>query len=164
MPVLSTSGVDVPNDFPASQFEAVHTKLVAYGQRSEYGLIVGALHAIAFRFRALSGYDENFTASINNHGPGPGQPFRYEQERGLFGFFSNAFSVFEAFCFALFAIGALTGSGRFPLATEDDERNVTWNSMQQAYGGAFPGNPILDELRAIADDAALRSFETSEIS
>ena len=55
------------------------------------------------------------------------------------GFFSNGYSVFEAFCFALFAVGALIDPAHFPLATEKDERAVHWDKMQQAYRKAFPG-------------------------
>ena len=74
------------------------------------------------------------------------------QERDLFGFFSNAHSVFDAFCFALFAIGALRDSANFRLATDPDERNVTWSKMLRAYGKAFPSDPILSELEKIWND------------
>jgi hypothetical protein len=52
-------------------------------------LVFGALNAIAYRFAALAEYDRNFTDSFNTHGGGPGQPFRYDQERDLFGFFNT---------------------------------------------------------------------------
>ena len=149
--VLSINGLTVPDDFPADQFEAVYKKLGStYGQRAEYRVfIIGALNAIAYGFTALAEYDKSFRSSITAHGTGPGQPFRYMQERDLFGFFSNAHSVFDAFCFALFAIGALRDSANFPLATDPDERNVTWSKMLRAYGKAFPSDPILSELEKI---------------
>ncbi len=43
-------------------------------------------------------------------------------------------------------------SGNFPLATEADERNVTWSTMLRAYGKAFPTDPILSELEKIWND------------
>jgi hypothetical protein len=152
--VLSINGLTVPDDFPADQFEAVYKKLGStYVQRAEYrGFIIGVLNAIAYRFTALAEYDESFRSSITAHGTGPGQPFRYMQERDLFGFFSNAHSVLDAFCFALFAIGALRDSANFPLATDPDERNVTWSKMLRAYGKAFPSDPILSELEKIWND------------
>jgi hypothetical protein len=152
--VLSINGLTVPDDFPADQFEAVYKKLGStYGQRAEYRVfIIGALNAIAYRFTALAEYDKSFRSSITAHGTGPGQPFRYMQERDLFGFFSNAHSVFDAFCFALFAIGALRDSANFPLATDPNERNVTWSKMLRAYGKAFPSDPILSELEKIWND------------
>ena len=152
--VLSINGLTVPDDFPADQFEAVYKKLGStYGQRAEYRVfIIGALNAIAYRFTALTEYDKSFRSLITAYGTGPGQPFRYMQERDLFGFFSNAHSVFDAFCFALFAVGALIDPGNFPLATEADERNVTWSTMLRAYGKAFPSDPILSELEKIWND------------
>ena len=140
--ILSINGLTAPDDFPASQFELVYKKLGgAYGGRYEYDvLLFGALNAIAYRFMALVEYDESFTASFNAHGTDAGQPFRYEQERDLFGFFSNGFSVFEALCFALFALGALTDPVNFPLAIEKAERAVRWDKMQQAYRKAFPAD------------------------
>jgi hypothetical protein len=56
--------------------------------------------------------DQRFLASFNPYRDG--QPFRYQQERDLFGFFGNAYAVFEAFCFALFAVGALIDPAHFP--------------------------------------------------
>jgi hypothetical protein len=149
--VLSLNQIAVPDDFPADEFEAVHRKLgSAYAERDEYRVfIMGALNAIAYRFTALAEYDESLRSLINAPN---GQPFRYMQERDLFGFFSNAHSVFDAFCFALFAVGALIDPGNFPLATEADERNVTWSTMLRAYAKAFPTDPILSELEKIWND------------
>src|SRR6266511_3942555 len=149
--VLSLNQIAVPDDFPADEFEAVHRKLgSAYAERDEYRVfIMDALNAIAYRFTAIAEYHESIRSLINAPNC---QPFRYMQERDLFGFYSNAHSVFDAFCFALFAVGALIDSGNFPLATEADERNVTWSTMLRAYGKAFPTDPILSELEKIWKD------------
>ena len=147
-PPLSLNGLTVPDDFPASPFEAVYAKLAPHTGHDAYPKLVGALAAIAIRFKALAEYDQQFTASIKAHGDGPGQPWRYEQDRDLFGFFSNGISIFDAFCFALFSIGALKGSPEFPLKTED-ERKVDCRTMRKAYGAAFPGDPLLNVLEQI---------------
>src|SRR5262245_56672084 len=115
-PPLSINGLTPPDDFPAERFEALYKKLGdAYAGRHGYDLVFEALNAIAYRFVALAEYDQSFTAWFNAHRDG--QPFRYHQERDLFGFFSNAYSVFEAFCFTLFAVGALIDPAHFPLST-----------------------------------------------
>jgi hypothetical protein len=103
--VLSAIELTVPDDFPAKQFEAVHNKLATYDGHT-YSLSFDALRAIAYRFIALADYDESFTASIKQYGISSSHAIRYNEDRDLFGFFSNGFSVFEAFWFALFAIGA----------------------------------------------------------
>jgi hypothetical protein len=151
------NGSTVPDDFPASQFETWYQKLgSAYGGLAGYGLIFEAQNAISYRFKALAEYDQSFTASFNAHRDG--QPFRYHQERDLFGFFSNGYSVFEAFCFALFAVGTLKNPAHFPLTCGKHEQAVRWNKMQQHYLKAFPGDPILNVLKTIADDAAFKEL------
>jgi hypothetical protein len=159
---LSGTGLTVPNDFPAREFEAVYKKLQAHSQKKpEYDLAIGAMHAISYRFKALAEYDARFTASITAHGAGPAPAIRYEQERDLFGFFSNAFSVFDTFCFALFAIGALTSASNFPLATNRDETNVRWSTMKSAYNVSFPGDPLLITIDAIEKDLAFNEIRDS---
>ncbi len=160
---LSLNQIAVPDDFPSDEFDAVSGKLGStYGERYEYRVFVmDALNAIAYRFTALAEYDESLRSLINAPN---GQPFRYMQERDLFGFYSNAHSVFDAFCFALFAVGALIDSGNFPLATEADERNVTWSTMLRAYGKAFPTDPILSELEKIWNDTEEPSAPSDRIS
>jgi hypothetical protein len=112
MAALSINGLTPPADFPASQFEALCEKLGgAYAGRRGYDLVFEALNAIAYRFVALAEYDRSFTARFNARRDG--QPFRYEQERDVFGFFGNGYSVLEAFCFALFAVGALIDPAHF---------------------------------------------------
>jgi hypothetical protein len=76
----------------------------------------------------------------------------------LFGFFGNGYSVFEAFCFALFAVGALIDPAHFLLRTTKDERNVNWCTMREAYCEAFSGDPILTVLKSIVDDAAFKEL------
>jgi hypothetical protein len=159
--VLSINALTMPDDFPATQFEAVYKKLGSvYGGRSEYDVFVfQALNAVAYRFKALAEYDQSFTASLNAHGADTAQPFRYEQERDLFGFFSNGFSVFEAFWFALFAVGTLIDPANFRLATDKAERAVRWEKMLEAYRKAFPGDPILNVLQTIVNDPAFRELK-----
>ncbi len=135
---LSGTGLFVPSDFPTPEYEAVYSRLRAHDQKAEYAVAIGAMRAIAYRFVALAEYDGRFTASVKAHGPAPDPQTRYEQERDLFGFFSNGYAVFETFCFLLFAIGALTGEGNFPLATDSDERNVKWSTMKKGYEDGFP--------------------------
>ena len=151
--VLSGTGLAVPEDFTANHFEGVYKGLHAHSQKkNEYELAIGAMHAISYRFVALAEYDTRFTASITTHGPGPELRTRYEQERDLFGFFSNAFSIFDTFCFALFAIGALTGESSFPLAVVADERKVNWMRVKAAYQAAFPTERITTVIVAMEAD------------
>jgi hypothetical protein len=147
--MLSINSLDMPRDFPAEKFEAVYKKLRgAYSGRTRHEvLVVGALNAITYRFKSLAECDESFTALIKAHAP---DQLRYEQERDLFAFFSNVYSMFDAFCFALFAVGALIDPAKFPLKNDKDERKVNWDKMPKAIRKAFPSDPICTVLENIA--------------
>jgi hypothetical protein len=148
MKPLTLNGLVPPDDFPAADFEAVHTKLAAHSQHFAYGNFVGAWSAISYRYTAVAEYDQQLTASFSTQ-LGAGNPIRYQQERDLFEFFSSGLSVFDAFCFGSFAIGAITGSTDFPFATEKDERNVDWRRLIAAYTKSFSADPIVPVLVGI---------------
>jgi hypothetical protein len=145
---LTLNGLVPPDDFPAADFEAVQTKLAANDKNPAHKNFVGAWSAISYRYMAVAEYDQQLTASLSTQ-PGAGNPIRYQQERDLFGFFSSGLSVFDAFCFGSFAIGAITGSTDFPFATEKDERNVNWKSLIAAYTKSFGADPIVPVLVGI---------------
>ena len=146
---LSLNGLVPPVDFPATDFEAVQAKLTPHSVHSAHTHFISAWSAISYRYKAVAEHDQQFTASIGTHGPGAGGPIRYEQERDLFEFFSSGVSVFDAFCFGAFAIGALTGSTDFPIITEKDQRNVNWKNLLEAYIKSFASHPIVSVLDGV---------------
>ncbi len=155
---LLGTGFVPPSDFPTIEYEALYSKLAAHKDKRAHPLLTGALHAVPYRFAALAEYDESLRASLKEHGLGPGQPYRYQQERDLFGFFSSGVSALDSFCFAAFAIGALTGSSEFPLATEKHEKRVTWEETIASYSRGFPGDPIIGALKTICDSQDFKEF------
>jgi hypothetical protein len=54
----------------------------------------------------------------------------------------SGLSVFDAFCFGLFAVGSLLDLKQFPLSKPSDERNVTLKTTVIAYKSAFPSENI----------------------
>jgi hypothetical protein len=156
--VLSINGLVMPRDFPASTFEAIQQKLETVRQQAGHSQFIGAWNAVSYRFKACTEYDKSFTASIANHGPAPGQPMRYQQERDLFGFFGSGISVFDAFYFGMFAIGTLVLPPNFPLSTTDDEKRVHPQSTIKAYLQSFPGDPFVSVLDAIIEDQAFKEL------
>jgi hypothetical protein len=96
---LSVNGLVMPPDFPAQSFQAVQRTIQPFAQTDNelYAHFAGAWNAISYRYLSLVNYGEIFTASLKAHGSSPPAVERYNQERMLFGFFSNGFSVFEAF-------------------------------------------------------------------
>jgi hypothetical protein len=155
---LAVNGLVPPPDFPAADFEAIYTKITPRSSHSAHTRFVGAWNAISYRYKAVTECEVQFTASIVRDGPGPGQPIRYEQERDLFNFFSSGVSVFDAFCFGAFAIGAHTGSTYFQLVTDTDERKVNWKRLIDAYTKSFANDPITPLLNSIDADGALAAL------
>jgi hypothetical protein len=158
---LAIHGLVPSPDFPAADFEAIYTKINPRSSHSAHIHFVGAWSAISYRYRAVTEYEAQFTASIVRDGPGPGQPIRYEQERDLFNFFSSGVSVFDAFCFGAFSIGAHTGSTDFQLVTERDQRKVNWKRLIDAYTKSFANDPITPLLNSIDTDGALNALRVA---
>jgi hypothetical protein len=158
MATLTINNLSMPDDFPAAAFEAVHKRLLSFNKTFEYVQFVGAWSALSYRYLATVEYDESFVASILQNGPGPGPSIRYAQERDLFGFFSNGLSVFDAFSFGMFSIGAILVPDVFPLASADDERKVTFGGTLKSYRSAFTNDPFTAELQKILNDGSFQEL------
>jgi hypothetical protein len=157
---LTMNNLEMPIDFPTADVEHVHTKLTPcfHTHRDHYGHFAGAWQALSYRYKAVAEYDELFAAAVIQYGPGPGPEERYMQERVLFGFFSNALSLFDAYCYAIFAIGAIIKPLEFRLSSAADERNVSIKSTLSAYQKSFPGCPLGQAVNALKTDAAYASL------
>jgi hypothetical protein len=155
MKPLSINSLMMPADFPADLFEKIFLASQRHANNPTYGQFIGAWNAVSYRYVSLAEYDECFTSSIQKHGVAPGSAqARYEQERDLFAFSSSAYSVFEAFHYGMFAIGAFIEPKVFVLATPADETKVGVAATHKKYGEAFPSDPILASFKGYLDDPA----------
>ena len=157
--MLKVNGLEMPPTFPEATFEIVFETVNAHSQLATYLQFHGAWNAVAYRFLAMTDCDHSFTTSIKEHGPAPAQPIRYGQERDLFGFVSNAYSMFDAFHYGMHAIGTFLDPTYFKLASPEDERKVTFGSTSRAYASAFNGDPIVDHFLAYWSDPARQDLD-----
>lgn len=157
---LSINGLLMPSDFPTEPFEAVHDALYANERGSDplYQHFLGAWNAISYRYVAMVDYGDEFTALITKEGSALTSIERYQQERALFGFFSNGFSILEAYFYGLFSAGAFIAPKSFPLVTPKDHQSVTPTRTRDAYTTAFGGDPILSVIKAAFNDHAYREW------
>jgi hypothetical protein len=116
--------------------------LARFAGHRHYEHFAGAWNALAYRYQAVIDAGEAFSDLIAAHGTTPAPDVRYQQERALFDFYSAGFSVFECTCYALYAIGAFIRPDLFLLGTERDQQRVSPPSTRDAFGRAFPGDPI----------------------
>src|SRR5579864_573315 len=103
---LSTNGLIMPGEFPSTAFEAIYqavTGKITIGS-ALHAEFAGAWNAVSYRYLAMTEYEDAFSKSIVNAGASADPQERYQQERALFGFFGNGFSVFEATFYGLFAL------------------------------------------------------------
>lgn len=151
---LSINGLVMPHDFPVAGMESIHSKAFARrGTHSEiYEHFASAWNAVAYRFLAVTEYEVEFTASLAIHSADA--TVRHQQEKQLFGFFSNGFSVFEAAFYGLFSLGSLLSPSEFPIATAKDQQRISPTTTTNALKSAFPTSPINAALKTIADDPA----------
>jgi hypothetical protein len=154
---LAVSGLLMPPDFPSAAFEATYRG--AAELRGPYlDDFVGAWNAVSYRYRALLDYSDSFEASIRKNGAAPEAGIRYIQEKDLFGFFSSAFSIFEAFFFGMFAVGATLSPVTFPFATPADRQRVGVSSTIASYKRAWESDPIIATFEAMSQDPLYRGL------
>jgi len=123
MSKLSTVGFNPPPDFPVDKYNKVHAYLNRYKETHniQWALFGLGWNGLAYRYRAMDEYDNQFAASIRKFGNSPPFEERYNQGKALFGFFVNAVSVFECFFFSTYFIGSILKPEQFPLSKSELE-------------------------------------------
>jgi hypothetical protein len=150
----------MPPCFPEEQFDRIHQAIDQYRANANYLQFQGAWNAVAYRYKAMIEYDEGFTASILTDGRGPAEPLRYRQERDLFGFVSNAYSMFDAIHYAMYVVGSFVDTNHFKLSDDEDERNVNFSNTKKAFAAAFDSDPINQHFSSFANDPVRRDLDS----
>ncbi len=146
----------MPMDFPVAAYQAIHLKIAPHANANNliYAQFAGGWNAITYRYCGMDECDGLFAESISKFGTAPPAEERYRQERDLFGFFSNGFSVFEAFFYSLFAAGAFLKPSAFPITTPQDQRRISASHTLAAYDAAFKGDPVVAALKLLTNAPA----------
>jgi hypothetical protein len=146
----------MPPDFPAAEYESVYAKVLplAKSANDSFTNFVAAWSAVAHRFMAVTQYERSFSESIAAVGTAPAAQKRDGQERDLFGFFSNGFSVFEATFYAVFSLGAIVDPQTFALVTPKDQQRVSPLTTLAALRKAFNDDPLTAVVAQIQNDPA----------
>ena len=150
----------LPTDFPAKAYDAVST--IVQARRSgepTYTDCFDAWRAVAYRFWALAEYDASFTKSISIFGAACNETERFSQERDLFGFFSSAMSVFEAYSLAMY----IAGSWLAPAVFNAKIKNITIEETLKAYNTIFHADAISQALDATVHDQVFEEFKRLRI-
>ncbi len=142
--VLSSVGYQMPPDFPAHQYDKVSSALLKCkdthrAQWISFGL---GWKGVAYRYRALFEYDDQFTASVIEYSNSPIFEERYNQGKALFGFFANATAEIESFFYSNYCIASILKPDVFSIADADKLRNIYPSSVKEKFQTCFPTDCI----------------------
>lgn len=145
-----TVGIDLPGDFPLSEYNGVHDKVAPLQPQftEAFRHYAGAWNAVAFRYRAAAESDDSYKEATAK----PSTSLqRYAQEVALFGFFANAIATLDSLAYGAHAIGATMDPLSFAL-TADTLRHVGLHTAAAHFSRAFPSDPVGTALFGIAND------------
>jgi len=104
-------------------------------------------NGVAYRYRALVEYDEEFTESISVSVSPPGEE-RYWQERAYFGFFTSALSVFECYFYSAYCIGSILEPNVFRMSQANHLRRYP-KDVSKRYSAVFTNDPLSDRMASL---------------
>jgi hypothetical protein len=135
--------LDLPADFPADGHARARAIVAARAPAGEARRqFEGAWTACAHRFLSLARHDEAFAVSLRRAGRHPDPADLHAQEEALFGFVSCGVASVESLAYALYAIGGIVLSDRFPIATPTDRRNATLGATMRGFSAELAEEEI----------------------
>jgi hypothetical protein len=147
MAKLTTVGFTAPPDFPAEAYNKLHSCLNKYKDthRVQWTLFSLGWNGLAYRYRALAEYDEQFTISVNlSNSPPPEE--RYKQGKAFFGFFVNAISAIDCFFFSTYCMASILKPDVFPL-TKSSDLEFSPANVASKFRAEFSQEPLLTEMK-----------------
>jgi len=147
MSKLTTVGFAPPPNFPAEGHNKVHLHLNKYKDTHnvQWGLFGLGWNGLAYRYRAVTEYDKEFTISVKKFGNSPPSEERYNQGKALFGFFVNAVSVIECFSFATFCMASILKPEEFPLS-KSKELKFYPKDVASKFADYFPTDNLTGKM------------------
>jgi len=137
-------------DFPAAAHDRLDALIVASSANNQvYSDYAFAHNSILWRFRGVADSDDDFRKAYQLPTEGDCTEKTYLQERALFEFFAAFVSCIEVLCYCSYTIGTLSDPTTFPLATEDDRRNVTPKLTIKKFRRQHPTERIVGVLDAV---------------
>lgn len=148
--------IGVASDFPKAEYLEVGQRLSTY--LSSLGVdastvpgfqgYAGGWNALIVRFRAADEDCSSAARLLARYQGGLTAEERYEQERLMFGVFTNAQSTIECCCFGIYHIGCMANVGAFARG----ERDVIPETAATDFAAAYPRSNLATELDGLRGD------------
>ena len=154
MSKLTTVGFEPPPDFPTEGYNKVHLRLNKYKDTHnvQWGLFGLGWNGLAYRYRAMAEYDEEFTNSVKISGNSPPPDERYKQGKAFFGFFTNAVSVIECFVFSIYCIASILKPSVFPVSQSSD-LEFTPREFTKTFDANFQNDSLSATMQQCLNDS-----------
>lgn len=155
----NTNGVEMPAEFPTSEFNAVHAALVPCSSTYPefWTECMGGWNAVAIRFKTMADADDVFTKSFSQSTAPPSDE-RYNQEAALFSFFVAGYAVIESFAYSLYVVGAMLRQRDFPMNTPQSLKTITPQVTRDKFAAHFPGTDIELQFSSLLADETFRNW------
>lgn len=147
--------MQMPKDFASAPYEAVSSRVSAKNQTHPDSLVQFAVawSAVRHRFLSCTEHSEAFTKAIKEAGTPGVTPqtadMWYAQQKELFDFFMNGLATIENVCYGLFAVGSILDTQQFPIATENNLRDIGAISTACKFANLFANETISSTLEQL---------------
>jgi len=151
---VSTVGLSVPKIFHFHSYENIKQSIEKYKWKNYqiYSQFLFAWNGIIYRYKSIDYHDKRFTKSIKIFGDAPPFTQRLIQERELFNFFSNSYSIFENFAYSLYIFCFYINPNKFPINSEEDLKYITFASIKKNINTIYSQKSITNQLNNIISD------------
>jgi hypothetical protein len=156
-------GVEMPTDFPTNSVGRTTQRIakeVGTGSAA-WNEFAGGWNGMSYRLAACAAASERFSGSLIEYGEAPPHAERLVQEAALFEFIVSGLSSLECFTYGLHAIAWMTGSDRFAMRTDAQQRAVTIVSTTKRLADAFPSAPIAASMRDLEGSEDLAQWNVT---
>ena len=161
MSKLTSVGFIPPPDFPAEAHNKVHQCLNKYKDTHgvQWSLFSLGWNGLAYRYRAMVEYDEQFTTSVKEFGNSPPFEERYKQGKALFSFFVNAVSIIDCFFFSAYCIASILKPDEFPLSKSKDLKFYP-EDVKRDFATRFPKDNLSIALGLCLDESTYKEINS----
>lgn len=142
----------MPPGFPAGEYDKVRLCLAKYKDThpAQWGAFSLGWNGLAYWYRAMAEYDEEFTISIKDSGNSPPSEERYKQGKALFGFFVNAVSIIECFFYSTYCMASILKPCEFP--AQSSTRRFYAGDVAEKFKTNFSGDALTKHMTQCANE------------
>lgn len=151
---VNTVGLSVSKSFHIDSYEKI-ILLIGNHRFKNYDIYLQFAYAwngIIYRYKSIDYHDKRFSKSFSAFGNAPPHSQRLVQERELYNFFSNSYSIFENFAYALYFAIHHYNTNNFPVKSENDIYNINFHNIKCRLSDLYADEGITKTIISIISD------------